>query len=111
MYEPLSAENHPEVAASEVVLSSMLLHVRQRERLREHRAQREQRELREACTNKLLMQLRAARERVRMCVFNVCIYVYMYLRIWICVCMHACTPKSKHSCCIHLPTHTPNPNP
>ena len=97
VYEPLSAETHPEVATCEAVIASMVLHIRtqqrqprmsgpfmryeQKAKQDEVQEQREE-EVKEACTNKLLIQLRAAREKVRMCVLacmSTCIRVYVFI--------------------------------
>ena len=59
-YESISADTHPEVAACEKAIKDMLEH----QQMKEAELQR-QREEAQARTEKLLSELRAAREKVR----------------------------------------------
>ena len=101
-YEPLSAETYPEVATSEAIITSMVLHVRRQQGLlrsrrrrrmkmvlpfmrrygqktKEDEEQRQRKEEAQARTNKLLAELRAAREKVRMCGVCACEFAYVYM--------------------------------
>ena len=80
LYVAVAADTHPEVATCEKAIEDMLAH-EQKTREDEVQRQREE-EVKEACTNKLLIQLRAAREKVRMCVLacmSTCIRVYVFI--------------------------------
>ena len=80
LYVAVSADTHPEVATCEKAIEDMLAH-EQKTREDEVQRQREE-EVKEACTDKLLIQLRAAREKVRMCVLacmSTCIRVYVFI--------------------------------
>ena len=65
-YDQISADTHPEVAACEKAIKDMLEH-EQNQQMKEAELQR-QREEAQARTEKLLAELRAAREKVRECV-------------------------------------------
>ena len=76
-YASISADTHPEVATCEKAIKDMLSH---EEKAREDELQR-QREEAQARTEKLLSELRAVREKVRMCA-DVCLCI---LYVYICV--------------------------
>ena len=72
----VAADTHPEVATCEKAIEDMLAH-EQKAKEDEVQEQRPDKML-QARTNKLLAELRATREKVRMCA-HVCICVYVYV--------------------------------
>ena len=76
----MSADTHPEVATCEKAIEDMLA---REQKAKEDEEQRQREEEVQARTDELLAELRAAREKVRMCVHGMCIYVHVCMRIFV----------------------------
>ena len=81
LYVAVSADTHPEVATCEKAIEDMLAH---EQKTREDEVQRQREEEVQARTDKLLAELRAAREKVRMC--------------GVCACMCVCVSMCEYVC-------------
>ena len=76
LYVAVAADTHPEVATCEKAIEDMLAH---EQKAKEDEEQRQREEEVQARTDKLLAELRAAREKVRLCSACACEFAYVYM--------------------------------
>ena len=72
LYVAVAADTHPEVATCEKAIEDMLAH---EQKAKEDEEQQQREEEAQARTDKLLAELRAAREKVRICGVCACVCV------------------------------------
>ena len=83
LYVAVAADSHPEVATCEKAIEDMMAH---EQKAKEDEEQRQREEEAQARTDKLLAELRAAREKVRvwrlcMRIMCVCVCVRVYVKV------------------------------